>query len=116
MLFFASRGFSAARFQELRFGPVILRDELEYFRELKLLEPFVVDMGLVGLSADASRFRIRNVFRREDGTAVARVTSAGLWLDLDRRKPRPPPEGLAAAFAAIQRTDDFAEIRRDPDR
>jgi len=40
MQYFASVGFRPAEFAKLRVGPVVRRDELEYFRELRLLEPF----------------------------------------------------------------------------
>jgi acyl-CoA thioester hydrolase len=110
MQYFQSHGFSMARFTELRFGPVILRDELDYLRELKMLEPYTVGLELAGLAADGSAFRLCNTFVRADGKVAARVTSDGLWLDLDTRRPRLPPDDLAALQVALPRTDGFAEL------
>ena len=110
MMYFKAHGFPMSEFERLRFGPVIKRDDIEYFRELKLLEPFRGTLCIAGLSADGSRFRMRNEFFKPDGTPVARVTSTGGWLDLSARRLGPPPEALAAAMSALARSDDYAEI------
>ena len=93
MMFFAANGFSMREFDKRRIGPVIFRDELEYFRELRLLEPVRVTLAAREVRDDG-RFVLVNEFFREDGERVARVTSSGGWLDLDRRKLTAPPEEL----------------------
>lgn len=110
MMFFAANGFSMRDFERLRIGPVILRDELDYHRELKLLELVTVDLVLAGLSADNFRFRIKNHFTREDGKMAARVTSLGGWLSLETRRLVPPPEALLQALLAMPRSDDFETL------
>ena len=107
MMFFADRGFSMREFEKLRFGPVISRDELDYRRELRLLEQFRVTLVAAGLSEDGSRFRLRNEFFNMSGDRVARVTSTGGWLDLERRKLATPPADLRIAMEALTRADDF---------
>jgi len=110
MLFFAEHGFPMRRFRELGIGPVAQRDEMEYFRELRLLDEVTVTLALAGLSSDAARFRLRNDFLSADGRAAARVTSDGGWLDLAARKLAPPPKELADTLLAMVRTPDFGEI------
>ena len=83
MMLFNERGLSMRELERMRIGPVVMRDEIEYFRELRLLEPITVTLSLAGLSSDASRMRLRNEFFREDGRLVARMTSTGGWLDLN---------------------------------
>lgn len=108
MMFFSDHGFSMREFEERRMGPVIVRDELEYFRELRLLEPFRVTLQSSGLSEDGVRFRLVNEFwRAEDGKLAARVTSTGLWFDLDQRRPTPAPAELRRVLEEIPRTDGF---------
>jgi acyl-CoA thioester hydrolase len=116
VMYFSAHGFPAAEFARLQIGPVIKSEQLEYFRELHLLDQVRVTLLSAGLSDDASRFRIRNEFWRDDGALAARVTSQGGWLDLRARKLAPPPEALAAALRAIPRAPDFAVIptTRDP--
>ena len=38
MFFFAENGFPIQEFQRQRFGPVILKDEISYFKEMYLLD------------------------------------------------------------------------------
>jgi acyl-CoA thioester hydrolase len=109
-MYFASRGFPAAEFARLRIGPVVRHDEVDYYRELHLLQPIRINFMLAGLSDDASRFRIVNEIHREDGQLAARVTSLGGWFDLNARRLVAPPEPLAEALRALERTDDFAAL------
>ena len=110
MMYFASQGFPASEFARLRIGPVVRRDEVDYYREMHLLEPMRVNFTLAGLSDDASRFRIRNEIYREDGQLAARLTSLGGWFDLNVRKLVAPPEALANAIRALDKTDDFERL------
>jgi acyl-CoA thioester hydrolase len=110
MMYFQAQGFPMSEFERLRFGPVIQRDEVDYLRELRLLEAITVNLQLAGLSADGSRFRMRNEFFRDGDTLAARVTSSGGWLDLGARRLAPPPRALADVLSALQRSDDFSEI------
>jgi len=110
MMFFRSCGFEMAEFERLRFGPVVLKDEVEYYRELKLLQPVVVGIELAGLNADGSRFRLRNPFHTEEGKLVAKVTSSGGWMDLNARRLGPPPEPLMETLERMRRAEDFTEI------
>ena len=108
--YFESQGFQPAEFFRERVGPVVRKDEVEYFRELRMLEKFTVSLALAGVAPDGSRFRLRNEIRRADGELAARITSSGGWLDLDKRRLRVPPEVLAKAVLALDRTDDFAPL------
>lgn len=107
LMFFAEQGFPAEEFIRLRIGPVVKRDEVDYFKEVNLLEEMSVSLMVAGLSDDGSRFRLRNEFSRADGKLTARVTSTGGWLDLSARKLMAPPNKLLAALRALARTDDF---------
>jgi acyl-CoA thioester hydrolase len=110
VMYFAAAGFSIDAFAQLQFGPVVRREELEYFRELRLLDEVRVTLLLAGLSEDASRFRLRNEFWRENGTLVARITSLGGWLDLQVRRLIAPPPGVVTAFRALEQTSDFENL------
>ena len=107
MMFFAENGFGADMMHQLRIGPVIMRDEIEYFREIHLMDPVRVTLARAGLSDDGSRFRVRNEFWRADGKIAARLTSTGGWLDLNARKLVLPPDGLRAAMVSLDAVADF---------
>lgn len=106
MMYFADRGFPMSEFMRLKIGPVVMKDEVEYFREFHLLDSVRVTMMLSGLSEDGSRMKLRNDFYREDVLA-ARVTSTAGWLDLAQRKLVWPPEALLQALRDADRSDDF---------
>ena len=110
MMYFASMGLAMDEFVRLRVGPVVMRDTIEYFHELGLLEPVTVTLALEGLSRDGSRFSLRNEFFGKDGRLAARVTTAGGWLDLDKRRLVAPPEKLAKPMGQLARTESFTEI------
>jgi acyl-CoA thioester hydrolase len=109
-LFFAEHGFPGTRFIAERIGPVIVRDELVYHKELRLLEEFTVDLELLGLSTDGTRFILGNTFHKEAGEIAASVTSEGLWFDLDKRRPRPPPTDLDAVQRKMPHGERFKEV------
>jgi acyl-CoA thioester hydrolase len=110
LMYFAENGFPSSEFERLRLGPVVRKDELEYFREFRLLEPVTVTLEIAGISPDGSRFRLRNDFFRPDGVLGARLTTTGGWLDLAQRKLVVPPEAIGAMLSALPRTEDFEEL------
>ena len=110
MLFFAEHGFPMSEFVRLRIGPVVRKDEVEYFREIGLLESFCVTLALAGQSEDGSRFLLRNEFIKEDGRIAARVTSLGGWLDQAARKLAIPPPALLETMRSLPRTEDFQDL------
>lgn len=111
MMFFEQYGFSMREFERLRIGPVLLRDELTYHREMRLLERYEATLEMAALAPDGSRYRMRNDFFRADGALAARVTTDGGWLELDRRRLTAPPPELLAALVAAARSEDFEELR-----
>ncbi len=110
MMFFSENGFSMGEFVRAGLGPVIMKDEIEYSREVGLLQELGVTLAVAGLSDDGSRWLMRNDFLRSDGKLAARVTSAGGWLDLRTRKLAAPPPGLLQALRSLPRTDDFQTL------
>ena len=109
MMFFAEHGFPMAEFMRLRLGPVVMKDEVEYFREFHLLDEVAVCFEMAGLSPDCSRMKLRNTFFRQ-GQLAARVTSTGGWFDLAARRLVCPPGQLAELLRAVPRSEDYAEL------
>lgn len=109
--FFAENGFPATSFRDLGIGPVIRRDEVDYYRETDLLETLRATLVCTGMSADGSRFTLRNEFFKSDGRLAVRITSSGGWLNLAQRKLTAPPPELFAVMLKLGRSEDFREIR-----
>jgi acyl-CoA thioester hydrolase len=108
--YFTQHGFTPARFASEKFGPVVVRDELTYRRELRLMDEFAVDFELVGLSDNGIRFRVRNTFRTASEDVAASVTSEGVWFDLEHRRARIPPPDLDTLMRTLWRAKDFTDI------
>jgi len=110
MGFFKRSGFPVTEFAKRQIGPVVRRDEIEYFREIALMEPITITLALGGLAPDCTRFRLVNEILTGDGKLAARVKSEGGWLDLAARKLIVPPPELQAALNAMPRTADFETL------
>lgn len=110
MMYFADNDFPVEEFMRRMIGPVIRSDEVEYFREIHLLHEIEVTLASAGMSADGSRFLLRNEIYRDDSQLAARVTSKGGWMDLRERKLIVPPDDLLAAMQRMSRTDEFREL------
>lgn len=111
MMYFAENGFTADEMLRLKIGPVVMKDEIEYFREVRLLQEIRVSLALSGLAPDGSRFMLRNEITHADGTRCATVTSTGGWLDLNSRKLIAPPEPLRKAMEALPKIEAFRELK-----
>ena len=112
MMYFTECGFEASRFAEIGMGPVVLKDEISYHREFRLLDKIRVTLALAGMSPDGSRFIMRNELFQDDGTLAARVDTYGGWLDLKDRTLTVPETGLFKCLAGLPRTEDFIELTR----
>ena len=106
-MFLSENEFPIEEFLRLRVGPVVMKDELEYFREVGLQQEITINYALAGHAEDGSRFLVRHEIFRYDGKLAARVTSTGGWLDLDERRLMAPPPSLLAAMNRLERTSDF---------
>ena len=110
MAFFAAHGFSPAEFRRIGLGPVMRRDEVEYFREIHLHETVTVTYAVRAMSPDGARFVVENEIWNAAGERAAVIRSTGGWLDLKARRLAPPTPELFAAFAQSPRTEDFVEL------
>ena len=110
MAFLADHGFPPTEFRRLAIGPVVKKEEIEYFREIGLHEKVVVTYAVLAMSPDGSRFTIENEIWAASGERAAVVRSTGGWLDLRARKLIAPPPELRAVFAKVPKAPGFVEL------
>lgn len=67
-------------------------------------------MVIAGLSADASRWRVRQEVKRADGKQAAILTIDGAWIHLDERRLVAPPPELGDILRRLPRAGDFDEL------
>jgi acyl-CoA thioester hydrolase len=111
MAFFAEHGFPPSEFRRLALGPVVRKEELEYFREIGLHDTVTVTYAVLAMSADGARFVVENEVWSANGERAATVRSTGGWLDLRARKLVAPPPTLLAVFAQVPRAPGFVELQ-----
>src|SRR5262245_17860304 len=110
MAFFAEHGFPPREFRRLALGPVMRKDELEYFREVGLHETVTVTYAVLAMSPDGARFVVENEILSDVGERAATVRSTGGWLDLRERKLVAPPAALLEIFQQVPRAPGFTEL------
>ena len=110
MAFFAEHGFPPTEFRRLAIGPVVRKDELEYFWEIDLHETVTVTYAALAMSPDGARFTLENEIFNAAGERCAVVRSTGGWLDLRARKLVVPPPALTEAMRRVPRAPAFVEL------
>lgn len=110
MAFFTENGLPLEELMRLRISWVMMKDEVEYRREIKWMEDISITVALAGLASDGSRFKVRNDFIRADGQLAARVTSTGGFLDLNTRKLVVPPIEVLTTYRCMPRADDYEDL------
>ncbi len=105
-----SRGFPQKHFEELRFGPVIFREEIRYRREVLGGQSVTVNVIVAGMSLDGSQWRVRHEVRNGEGREAALITVDGAWIHLDSRKLIAPPPELIELLDGLPRAPDFEEL------
>ena len=111
MEFFNANGYTLMDFFGAGFGPIVLKDEIEYRAEVRLAEEITITNELAGMNEEGSRFIFRNRFVRADGKLAASVSSLVMFLDLATRKKMAPPEKLMSAILAMNKSDDYTVIK-----
>lgn len=114
--FFSEHGFPPGEFRRLGLGPVVRKDEVEYFREAGLHDAITVTLEALAMSADGARYVVQNEIWLASGDKAATVRSSGGWLDLNRRKLVAPPPALMAALQQVPRVQGFTELLPSPPR
>jgi len=104
-------GFPPTRFSELGFGPVILRQESRFYREVTIQDSLTVTIRLTGLSQDGSRWKVHHDILKSGGEKAAALDIEGSWLDLRTRKAMVPPMGLLKLFVELEQLDEIEELR-----
>ncbi len=108
--YLAERGFGFDGFVAEQIGPVLLREEIDYLREVRLGETITVDYAVLGLSPDNGLFKVQHDFTKANGKPCARIVVSGGWMDLRTRRLVPAPEQLARLMAGVPRAESYADL------
>lgn len=100
-------GLTAQVMQELKFGPILFREECVFRREIRSGDEIKMNLQLIRSKKDFSRWSIQHQITRTDETLCAVLTVDGAWIDIERRKLSSPPEKVHEVFAAMPKAETF---------
>lgn len=96
--------------QELKFGPILFREECVFRREVVSGDEIRMNLLLIRSKRDFSRWTIQHQVTKTDGTLCAVLTVDGAWMDIVRRKLSSPPEKVHEVFNQMPKPGDFEWI------
>lgn len=111
MRFFKDNGFPIDQFEKHNFGPVLFKEETNFYREIKLGESISIELFLEGMSAKGERFKMFHKIFREDGFLAAEIKIYAAWINLIIRKLCNPPVGIINTFNSLERIENFENIQ-----
>lgn len=107
---FSKHGLTNLKFEELRIGPILFREEAIFKREIKFEDKITVDLMVTKATSDFSRWSVRHHFYKEDGTLSAIINLDGAWIDVLKRKLAVPDEFIQKVFDDFPKSQDFELI------
>ena len=99
------------KLMELGFGPVVLRMETRYQREVTFDETVVDWLKMMGMSPDGARWKARHDIVKSNGDMAATIKLEGVWVDVRTKQAIAPPPDLLKVLNLIPRTEDFETLR-----
>ena len=109
--FFEEKGFLPRELAKHQIGPVIMREEVLFFREVSMMETVEVSCELQASTENYAKFSFLHQVFKENGKKAAQLTVEGLWLDLSLRKATIPPDFLQKICAEMPKTENFEWLK-----
>jgi acyl-CoA thioester hydrolase len=109
---FSQHGLTNLKFEELRIGPILFREEAIFKREIKFEDLVTVDLVVVKSTKDFSRWSIRHHIYKEDRTIAAVLNMDGAWIDMTKRKLATPNEFIQKVFEDFPRAEEFVWVEK----
>ncbi len=104
----SSIGLTMSKFQEMKMGPVIFREEAIFRREIKMGDPITLEVYLSKMSKDGTKWSFEHRFVNEMGKLMATLHVDGSWIDIVARKLyKDIPQDLLQSFIDFPRTENF---------
>ena len=105
--FLNEHGLTSQLMQELKFGPILFREECIFRREIRSGDEIKIDLQLIRSKQDFSKWSFQHQVTKADGTVCAVLTVDGAWIDLVKRKLASPPEKVYDVFNKMPKAENF---------
>src|SRR5690606_23647960 len=94
VMYLEELGLSMDNLLKMGVGPILFREEIRYFRELRMNREFEVGVCVSKLRKDGSKWSFSHNIYGSEGELSAKVEGDGAWLDLVQRRITVPSEEL----------------------
>ncbi len=101
-----SGGITMQLIQQHGVGPVLLREECVFKRELKFGDAIEIRIFLQKETDDFSRWSFVNEIWKNNDTLAAVVTVDGAWIDVAKRKLVAPPDVFQEVFKQLPKAEN----------
>jgi acyl-CoA thioester hydrolase len=108
--FLNEHGLTPALMLQHHIGPVILREEAVFKREIHFGDTIEVLLYLSKCKEDLSRWTMTHEIIKNGTILSAVLTIDGAWIDTQKRKLAIPPEDFKKEFNAIPKSEHFEWI------
>jgi acyl-CoA thioester hydrolase len=109
---FSKHGLTNLKFEELRIGPVLFREEAIFKRETKFEDKITVDLMVTKATSDFSRWSIRHHLYKENETLCAIINMDGAWIDIVKRKLAVPNDFIQNVINDFPKSLDFQLVAK----
>jgi acyl-CoA thioester hydrolase len=109
---FSKHGLTNLKFEELRIGPVLFREEAIFKREIKFEDKITVDLMVTKATSDFSRWSIRHHLYKENETLCAIINMDGAWIDIVKRKLAVPNDFIQNVINDFPKSLDFQLVAK----
>jgi acyl-CoA thioester hydrolase len=106
MCYFIENNITPESLQAHRIGPILLREECVFRKEIKFGDKVEIDFHLIKAKANFSRWSIVHQITR-NGELAATLQVDGAWIDMDKRKMAIPPNEYTLVFEKMPKIDGF---------
>jgi acyl-CoA thioester hydrolase len=106
----STNGLTLHKLEELAIGPVLLREEAVFRREIRFEDSIRISTEVLKSSPDYTRWTIRHEIEKADGVRAAVITIDGAWIDMHKRKFAAPDQFVVNIFDALPKSPEFQFI------
>tara|TARA_R110002124_G_scaffold66205_1_gene180579 strand:+ start:2144 stop:2605 length:462 start_codon:yes stop_codon:yes gene_type:complete len=108
--YFKEHGMSIEDLAKENLGPILFKEETNFYKEIHIGEDITVNLALNALSSKLERWKLQHQIFNKAGKLAAQINVYGAWIDLEKRKLSAPSAKFKNLFSSLNKTDDFEEI------
>ena len=100
-------GLTSTVMQQLRFGPILFREECIFRKEIRSGDSITIDLKVTKAKKDFSRWSIQHHIIKNGDVLSAVLTVDGAWINVVERKLASPPEQVFEVFSKMPKDEGF---------